>query len=71
MKFREIKYENLPHWDSIEFSTEIGTRKMEVNSADMSGDVEIEMTEWDKTISVYLTQENIKQLITHLQKQLK
>lgn len=70
MEFRETIFENKPEWNSIEF---IGKwTNMEVTASDTDGDVEIAIDAgWDQSVHIFLNQENIKQLINHLQKQLK
>ena len=69
MEFKENVYAEWPEWNSIEFKGK--WIKMEVKSADSSGDVEISITEDGDEKFVFLNQENLKHLITHLQKQLK
>ena len=71
MEFKEIKYETTPQWNTIEFTSERGNHEMTVSSIDRDGEIEIEMVAYNESTSVFLTQDNIKQLITHLQKQLK
>lgn len=46
-------------------------KTMEISSADKEGDVDFEMIDDRETIQMYLSQEDIKALIKHLQKQLK
>jgi hypothetical protein len=70
MEFRETIFENNPECNSIEFNG--NWTNMEVSSVDIDGDVAIEISnDCDSDIHIFLTQENIKQLINHLQKQLK
>ena len=70
MEFKETIHEHAPQYNEIEFKGKWVT--MTVSSADLGGDVEINISEsgYDDQY-VFLNQENIKQLITHLQKQLK
>lgn len=69
MEFKENVFVECPEYNSIEFEGK--WIKMEVKSADNSGDVEISITEDGDEKFVFLNQENLKQLITHLQKQVK
>ena len=62
MKFKE------KNW-SIELSNELNN--IEIHQLDDDGEVEIDINGFDCSVSFILTQENIQQLITHLQKQLK
>lgn len=70
MEFRETIFENNPEWNTIEFNGK--WTNMEVSSVDIDGEVAIEIDSgWDQNVHIFLNQENIKQLINHLQKQLK
>ena len=70
MKFRETIFENNPECNTIEFNGK--WTNMEVSSVDKDGEVAIEITmDNDPSVNIFLNQENIKQLINHLQKQLK
>ena len=71
MEFKEIKYETTSQWNTIEFTSERGNREMTVSSIDRDGEIVIDLVAYNESTSVVLTQDNIKQLITHLQKQLK
>lgn len=68
MEFKETNWETNPEWDTIEFMGK--WTNMEVSSVDKDGEVEITVTNGEE-FRVFLNQENIHQLITHLQKQLK
>ena len=68
MEFKETIWEHNPEWDTIEFMGKC--TNMEVSSVDKDGEVEITVTNGEE-FRVFLNQENIQQLITHLQKQLK
>lgn len=60
-------------WELLRFKR-VGSRwdkTMEISSADKEGDVDFEMIDDRETIQMYLSQEDIKALIKHLQKQLK
>ncbi len=70
MEFKETIFENCPEFNSIEFKGNF--TNMEVSSLDKDGEVAIEITvDNDLPVTIFLNQENIQQLITHLQKQLK
>lgn len=69
MEFRAITFENTPSWDSIEFSNE--RIQLNVYPIDDDSEVQLELDNGDKVMNVYLTQNNIKQLIDYLQKQIK
>ena len=69
MEFKETKFENAPEYNSIQFVSNWIT--VDISSADMGGDIEIEINRDGESESFYLNQENIKQLIAHLQKQIK
>ena len=69
MEFKETNWETNPEWNTIEFMGK--WTNMEVSSVDNDGDVEITVTNDGEDFRVFLNQENIQQLITHLQKQLK
>ena len=69
MEFKETIYEHAPKYNSITFKSK--WIDISVESADIGGDVMITIDNSGEEFSVYLTQENIQQLITHLQKQLK
>ena len=70
MEFRETIFENNPECNLIEFNGK--WTSMEVSSVDIDGEVAIEIDAgWDQSVHIFLNQENIKQLINHLQKQLK
>jgi len=70
MEFRETIFENKPEWNAIEFSGR--WTSMEISSVDKDGDVGIEISnDCDADTHIFLNQENIRQLINHLQKQLK
>ena len=70
MEFIETIFENHPEWNTIEFNGK--WTSMVINSIDTDGDVEIEISDGcDTDIHIFLNQTNIKQLINHLQKQLK
>ena len=69
MEFKETIYEHAPEYNTIEFKGKY--IKMEIFSADLGGDVEISITEDGDEKFVFLNQENLKHLITHLQKQVK
>jgi len=69
MEFKEIKFEHHPEWDSIAFTSK--WIEMVVNSANKAGDISITISALrEPDVHIFLTQENIQQLITHLQKQL-
>lgn len=70
MEFKETNWDSNPEWNTIEF---MGKRtNMEVSSVDKDGEVSIEITvDNDLPVTIFLNQENIQQLITHLQKQIK
>ena len=69
MEFKETNWETNPGWNTIEFMGR--WTNMEVSSVDPDGEVEITVTNDGENFRVFLNQENIQQLITHLQKQLK
>ena len=69
MGFKETNWETNPGWNTIEFMGR--WTNMEVSSVDPDGEVEITVTNDGENFRVFLNQENIQQLITHLQKQLK
>jgi hypothetical protein len=69
MEFKETNWETNPGWNTIEFMGK--WTNMEVSSIDKDGDLEITVTNDGEDFRVFLNQENIKQLITHLQKQIK
>ena len=69
MEFKENVNKFNPDYTSIEFKGKWVS--MEVTSADKSGDVEIRITEDGDEKYIFINQENLKQLITHLQKQVK
>lgn len=69
MEFKEIKFEHAPEYNSIQFVSKWIT--VDICSSDMGGDVEICIDRDGESASFYLNQENIKQLIVHLQKQIK
>ena len=69
MEFKETIWENNPEWNTIEFKGKF--TNIEVSSLDKDGEVAIEITvDNDLPVTIFLNQENIQQLITHLQKQL-
>jgi len=69
MEFKETIWENNSEWNTIEFKGKF--INIEVSSLDKDGDVAIEITVDNEPVTIFLNQENIQQLITHLQKQLK
>jgi hypothetical protein len=70
MEFKETIWENHPEWDTIEFNGK--WTHMEISSVDKDGDIGIEIIrDGDPSVNIFLNQENIKQLISHLQKQIK
>jgi RecB family endonuclease NucS len=71
MEFRETIWNEHPEWNTIEFISSSGNITLNVCSNDQDDEVEINISEFGVTHGVYLTQDNIKQLINHLQKQLK
>ena len=69
MEFKETIWENNSEWNTIEFKGKF--TNIEVSSLDKDGEVSIEITvDNDLPVTIFLNQENIQQLITHLQKQL-
>jgi len=62
MEFREKKW-------TVEFSNNLNT--IEISQVDDDQEVQLEISGFRSSVGFTLTQENIKQLITHLQKQLK
>ena len=62
MEFREKKY-------TVEFSNNLNT--MEISQSDDDNEVQMDISGFRCSVGFILTQENIKQLIDHLQKQLK
>jgi hypothetical protein len=69
MEFKETSWGSNPKWNTIEFKGR--WTSMEVSSADHEETVEFSMVVHDEEFRVFLNQENLKQLITHLQKQIK
>jgi hypothetical protein len=69
MEFKETNWGNNPEWNTIEFRGK--WTSMEVSSVDHEKEVEFSMVADGEEFRVFLNQENIQQLITHLQKQLK
>ncbi len=56
-------------WESLEFEGQ--HKRLQIESADAQGDVEIELEDYNESHYFYLNQEDLKKLITHLQKQVK
>jgi hypothetical protein len=69
MKLEVIKFDDKPEHDNIVFTH--GANSVEVGDLDKDDEVAFEVMDDEATILFYLTQENIQQLINHLQKQLK
>lgn len=69
MEYKEIKFENASEYNSILFVSKWIT--IHIGSVDTGGDIEIEINRDGESVSFYLNQKNIKQLISHLQKQIK
>lgn len=62
MEFREKKY-------TVEFSNNLNA--IEISQADDDNEVQMDINGFRCDVGFILTQENIRQLIDHLQKQLK
>ena len=69
MEYKEIKFEHALEYNHIQFLSKWII--FDISSVDMGGDIEIEINRDGESVSFYLNQENIKQLISHLQKQIK
>lgn len=69
MEYKEIKFEHASEYNSIQFVSKWIT--IDIGSVDMGGDIAIGINRDGESESFYLNQENIKQLISHLQKQIK
>jgi hypothetical protein len=71
MIFREIEYITDHEWNTISFETVSGNTIVEIGAVDSDGDVEICIIQGNEQGAAYFNQENIQQLITHLQKQIR
>lgn len=75
MIIKKTEFENYPSANSLEFDFEPGCRNnkcMVIESANSLGDVEIETSDgYGNNASFFLNQEALKELIIHLQKQVK
>ena len=70
MEFSQTTFIDNPQYDQIVFTSSKGNTRVEIGSFDKDGEVEFFVTELGESTTFFLDKENIRQLITHLQKQL-